>query len=131
MDDVLFTTSAPPAGVSFPDPNLEAAVRSALGIPTDPIMPADMLLLTELDADWANIADLTGLEYATNLQYLYLEGNYTLTNVTAFASLVNLTFLDLDYCNFTNLAALAGLENLNSLILYENGLTSMARASRR
>ena len=34
-----------------------------------------MLGLTYLYADYSNIADLTGLEYATNLEWLYLDRN--------------------------------------------------------
>ena len=59
--------------VDFNDPALEAAVRQALGIPTDPIMPADMLNLTNFQPIRRDITDLTGLEYATNLTMLRLR----------------------------------------------------------
>jgi len=125
VDDVIFTPSAPSV-VYFADANLEAAVRNALGIPSDPITPDDMLLLTGLDAYWDYITDLTGLEYAINLQYLNLGGNYTLTNLTALAGLTDLTSLELDNCSFTNLTLLAGLQNLQYLNLKENNLASLA-----
>jgi hypothetical protein len=50
--------------VTFPDPNLEAAVRSALGKPTGALTPADLGTLTTLYADWRQITNLTGLEYS-------------------------------------------------------------------
>jgi len=56
--------------VTFPDPNLEAAVREAIGKPTGPIYRSDLEDLTGLRAGDRNIVDLTGLEHATNLTWL-------------------------------------------------------------
>ena len=57
--------------VYFPDANLKAAVESELGI-IDPT-PTDMLSLTSLHA--VGIEDLTGIEYAMNLDFLNLAYN--------------------------------------------------------
>ena len=66
--------------VDIPDPNLRAAVEDARGKASgDPITVADMLTLTELNTPNANISDLTGLEYATNLTRLYLGSEYVET----------------------------------------------------
>ena len=59
--------------VDFPDATLKAAVESALGV-SDPT-PTDMLSLTDLRANRSGIADITGLEFATNLTHLELLRN--------------------------------------------------------
>ena len=59
--------------VYFADANLKARVESKLGVvnPT----PTDMLGLTMLGAQSRSISDLTGLQFATNLMCLFIEGN--------------------------------------------------------
>ena len=59
--------------VSFADATLKAAVEEALWI--DNPTPSDMLGLTDLVCLNSDIKDLTGLEYATHLQSLYLRYN--------------------------------------------------------
>ncbi|HIH96261.1 MAG TPA: leucine-rich repeat domain-containing protein [Thermoplasmata archaeon] len=59
--------------VTFPDRNLEKAVREAIGKPTGPIRAADLEKLTRLSANGENITELTGLEYCTNLESLDRE----------------------------------------------------------
>ena len=67
---------------AIPDPNLRAAIESALGkTPGSPIAPAEMAALTHLEARNANISDLTGLEGATNLKWLWLDGEEVRTGV--------------------------------------------------
>ena len=63
-----------PPPIRIPDPNLAAAVRKALGLdPKAPIITQRaMLRLTILDARESQIANLSGLEYATQLTELYL-----------------------------------------------------------
>ena len=59
--------------VNIPDDNLRAKIEDALGkAPGAPITTADMERLTRLDAQNANITDLTGLEGVSNLTYLDL-----------------------------------------------------------
>jgi len=59
----------------FPDLNLEAAIREAIGKPKGPIYPSDLEGLTSLDAMERNISDHTGLEHCTSLTELYLGYN--------------------------------------------------------
>lgn len=62
--------------VTINDANLAAAVRTALGIDNDVAITRNrMLKLTGLKAENAGITDLTGLEYARNLEVLDLSGN--------------------------------------------------------
>ena len=61
--------------VSFPDANLEEAIRSAISKPSGSIYPADLESLTTLHASHSEISDLTGLEYCVNLNDLDLSHN--------------------------------------------------------
>src|ERR1035441_6821504 len=61
--------------VSLPDSNLESAVLSALSKTNGPLTIADMLGLTNLTVGTV-VTNLSGLEYASNLESLYLySGN--------------------------------------------------------
>jgi len=105
--------------VFFNDPALEAAVKQALGIPTEvPIMPADMLNLTNLQAAGRGIANLTGLDYATNLRQLNIVGN-PVSDIGALASLTNLEVATIG-SNVTDISPLADLINLRELRLPGN-----------
>jgi len=81
---------ADPDPVHFHDPNLKAAVEAQLGV-TNPTA-ADMLLLTGLYADNKGICDLTVLEYATNLDKLWLDAN-KISDISPLAGLTNLRWL--------------------------------------
>ena len=62
--------------VNIPDPNLRAVIVKALEkVPGALITAADMATLTQLDAEDANITNLTGLAAATNLDRLQLQDN--------------------------------------------------------
>jgi hypothetical protein len=53
--------------VTFPAPNLEAAIREAIGKPTGAILQSDLVGLTTLNANTRSVTDLTGLEHCTSL----------------------------------------------------------------
>ena len=77
----------------IPDPNLRAAIEDALGkTPGTPIAPAEMAALTHLEARNANISDLTGLEFATNLKWLWLDGEEVRTGVWSNSNSVSDSF---------------------------------------
>lgn len=62
--------------VNIPDANLRAVIQSTLGKPRfAPITREDLASLTTLDASNRNIRELDGLEFATNLTELNIEGN--------------------------------------------------------
>jgi subtilisin family serine protease len=114
-----FTTLEP---LSFPDSNLQAAVEQTLGIlnPTR----IDMLELTSLNATYAGIVDITGLEWATNLTNLNLHGNQ-ISDIIALSGLTNLTRLNLDHNKITNINAVSGLTNLFQLVLAHNQISDI------
>ncbi|NQV34466.1 MAG: leucine-rich repeat domain-containing protein, partial [Phycisphaeraceae bacterium] len=132
LSEVQFAAvGGPPVGppINFPDPGLEAAVREALGIPAPaPITDADMLQLINLDASDRGITDLTGLEYATNLEELDLHKN-ELTAIPAglLSSMPSLTYLDLGKNLFTEIpvGAFAGLTSLQRLHLVGNQISAL------
>jgi autotransporter-associated beta strand protein len=112
--------------VTFPDANLEAGVRSALGIaaPT-PITSVDMLGLTTLQATWRDIVNLDGLQYALNLEVLNLGAN-RISNLDPLAGLSNLKSLYLRDNQIGDMSALSGLTKMSLLDLQSNGLTDIS-----
>ncbi len=69
-------TPANQSDVTIPDANLRAAINSGLGRNRmDTLDRAELLRLTDLNAASLGISDLTGLEWALNLQHLNVSGN--------------------------------------------------------
>ena len=137
--------------VDFPDSNLAAVVRGALGLgATDPIPQTALAGLTQLEADNAGITNLTGLEQATGLTTLYLRSNQIvdvsplsgLTNliwlvlgenqivdVSPLSGLTNLTWLQIDGNQIRDIRTLAGLTNLGTLHLRHNQINNLSPLS--
>jgi LPXTG-motif cell wall-anchored protein len=120
-------TSAPPAGevVVFVDENLKNAIANQLKIQHRDIYTDDMEKLTDLDASYSDISDLTGMEYAVNLTSLMLYGNQ-IENLSPLANLTNLVSLDLDENLITSLDDLKNLQNLESLFLSFNQIEDIS-----
>ncbi len=119
--------------VYFADPQLKTAVEGRLCI-TDPT-PSDMLYLTQLESvpywesdDSEKIHDLTGLEYATNLQTLNLRFNL-LSNISPLAGLTRLEDLNLSENGISDLSPLAGLTRLTCLNVHENDISDISALS--
>jgi hypothetical protein len=103
--------------VHFADAGLQAAVEEALWVP-DPT-PTDMLGLTFLDAPDRVITDLTGLEYATNLQVLRLLRN-NITSIAVVAHMTDLEELVVNNNRISDLSSVAGLTKLKHLDVHDN-----------
>jgi Leucine-rich repeat (LRR) protein len=138
--------------VEFADPNLEKAVRDALGIPEDqPITKEKMKELKSLDAHERYISNLSGLEYAVNLQELDLSGNQIrdisplsnliylevlilegndIRDISPLAKLTNLTVLDLNYNKISDISPLVNLANLQELYLNSNRISDISPLSK-
>jgi len=97
--------------VNFPDPNLEAVIRKAIGKPTGDIYESDLAGLTRLVALDRDIIDLTGLECCTSLTTLLLPKN----QISDIAPLSNLTSLLTLYISGNNISDVSPLSNLTSL----------------
>lgn len=109
-------TSLGQTNVSFADPQLEAAVRSALQKPSDPLTEADMLQLINLRALNFGIYSLSGLEAAHHLASLEI-GQNGFTNIAPLTGLRELTNLDLSFTTINDFTPMASLTNLSTLNL--------------
>ena len=110
--------------VAFNDSNIEQAVRDELDKQTGDITNVDMAKLTFLAAVRKNISDLTGLEYAVNLSYLYLSNNQ-ISNITPLQNLTDLTELWLHDNIISNITPLQNLTNLWWLWIAKNKITDI------
>ncbi len=98
------------------DPVLEYSFRQFLIKPNGELTPADLVTLTQLvvKGPGGPVLDLTGLEYAVNLESLCLHGN--LTDIDTLGSLKKLTSLTLSG-EVADISALAKLNKLERLTL--------------
>ena len=105
----------PGAGVHIPDANLRAAIEEALSRAADDVITEeDMATLIELNADKKEISDLTGLQFATNLEELNISGN-PISDLSPLAGLTALKGLEIHWIQLSDLSPLAGLVNLQHL----------------
>ena len=111
--------------VEILDPNLERAIRDEMGLPSE--IPITQLLinqLTSLTAREYQIADLTGLEHASNLKHLALPEN-RIQDITPLTGLMHLEVLELRDNPIADLAPLANLTNLTYINLAGVGLSDI------
>ena len=127
-----FGKEAPSPVVAIPDPNLRTAIESALNKDSGaPITQAEMATLDSLEASDADISDLAGLEYATNLTWLDLASN-DITSVSVLEGLTNLAHLILSGNNVTDLAGLVantGLGTGDTVDLADNPLNAASQST--
>ena len=97
----------------IPDPNLEQAVREAIGKPTGALLPSDLSELTELSAEGLGIKSIEGVQYCTNLTKL------------DFGGLVNRDPVSLSTNEIVDISPLAGLTKLEFLWLHGNGIVDI------
>lgn len=102
--------------VVFADSALEARVREAIDKPSGDICPDDVAGLTSLDASYAGIEELGGIEACTALRYLNLYGN-AISDASPLSGLLALRHLNLGLNALTSVEDLAGLEALEYLEL--------------
>ena len=105
----------------LPDLSLRAAVREALELtPDEPLTQDAMKRLTRLVAPNSQIADITGLQHATNLDFLVLGGN-PISDLQPLQECVLLTLLNLEGCSkIKDIRPLKNLVRLESLSLGYN-----------
>ena len=112
-------------GIHFPDQNLQAAIREAVGKPTGDIYEADVENLTSLYAPERGIVTLTGLEHATSLRHLYLDSN-NISDLSPLANLSSLTDLYLGWNEISDMPQLGNLTSLTSLRLDSNNISDIS-----
>ena len=112
--------------VLIPDANLRAVIADSLGKKRDaPITRVEMATLDELEAQEANIEDLTGLQFAVNLESLWLTGN-GFSDISPLCDLTNLKNLVLFGNAISDLSPLSGLINLTQLNLNDNRVSDLS-----
>ena len=141
---MFFSVAHADEPVFMPDATLRNVVRSALGLQeTEPLTKENMKGLRVLDANFHNasdgqgIADLTGLECAVNVEYLYLGGNQNhIQDLRPLSNLVNLRGLHIWHNYYyqgpvtdLDLTPLANLVNLEFISLEGNGITDITPLS--
>lgn len=115
--------------VDIPDPALKAAIEEALGL-VDPT-PMDMLELDRLEAPMRCISDLTGLHYATHLQWLDVSrgnsnGGAGIWDISPLSGLTNLKHLNLNNNYISDLSALSGMDLLEYLDIHDNRVSDLS-----
>ena len=105
----------PGAFVHIPDTNLRAAIAEALGkSPSAPITAEEMERLKRLEARNRGIQDLTGLQFAINLDDLVLDTNQ-ISDLSPLASLTNLRRLGFRDNPVPDISPVRNLTNLTHL----------------
>lgn len=110
--------------ITFPDLNLDQAVRTFISKPTGSIYIQNVEELTSFDADSENITDIYGMEYFTGLEQLILNNNF-ISNLSPLSNLTNLTRLELYMNNIYDISALSNLTNLAHLHLLSNHISNL------
>ncbi len=135
----------------MPDANLRVKVRTALGLQEGDALTQETLQgLTRLSAIGSEITDITGLEYATQLQSLDLSENQisdisavsgltsltslslvgnSISDISAVSGLTSLTFLDLLFNSISDISAVSGLTSLTTLGLGHNSISDLSAVS--
>ncbi len=114
--------------ISFPDPNLEAAVRELINKPTGDIYNTDVNTITNCNFGYRNISDLTGMEYFISLESLMLRKNQ-ISDISALANLTELLSLRLRENQISDLPPLANLNKLELLELNYNQISNISSLS--
>lgn len=107
----------------MPDPALRAAVREELGRPLT--QDNVKLHLTGINALNRGISDLTGLEHATDLQVLWVQGN-NIQNLSPLSGLIGLVSLNVSGNQIKDISPLSGLVNLKELHLNDNPISDLS-----
>ena len=146
--DITQPDVLPGGQVHIPDSNLRAAIAEELGkSPDAPITLEEMKGLRRLEAENRGIRDLTGIQYATNLNELLIRNNQ-ISDLSPTAGLIelrrlrldsnpvsdlfpvkglkNLTELRFNYCQVSDLSPVTGLTNLGILDFNDNNVTDLS-----
>jgi Leucine-rich repeat (LRR) protein len=111
--------------VTFTDPNLEHAVKVAVGSPFGPLTKTGALELQQLDGRGLGIRSLAGIEACENLRWVDLDTN-RISDITPLAKLAHLEYLNLDTNEITDITPLSGLLSLQRVSLFDNQVNSIS-----
>ena len=120
------TERIPGASVYIPDPNLRVFIEEKLGkTPNAPITVEEMTRLHRISPEDKGIRDLTGLEFATNLEWLKIQGNQ-ISDITPLKGLTKLDLLDISANEIIDLSPLAELKNLRHVNVSHNNISDLS-----
>lgn len=111
--------------ISFPDSELEEAIRSLISKPTGDIYTSDVEVITELSALNKGISNLEGIQHLVNIRNLYLTFN-NISDISPLSSLTKLEKLSLTSNNISDISSLSNLANLKSLTLGNNQISDIS-----
>jgi hypothetical protein len=114
-----------PKEVTFPDSNLEAAIRDALKKPTGDILTTELKKITNLHADGKGISNLEGIQYLVHLKGLYMDKN-KIKDVSPLSSIVSLEELSLFENQITDISPIKGLTGLIFINLGSNQISDIS-----
>ena len=126
--DELFENTNIFFDVAIPDPNLRAAIAEVLGkgdVSVVPITLEEMSTLTSLGAQNKGISDLTGLEYAINLDNLYAPDNQ-ITDLSPLSKLIKLRILNIYNNPIESLSPIADLSNLEYITIIGDEISDIS-----
>jgi hypothetical protein len=112
----------------FPDPNLEAAVRQQVFAKrhnSEPLVEADVVNVSTIDAKHRGITNLAGLEKCRSLAMLDIAGN-SVTDLSPLSNLARLQFLDAQSNRISDLKPLASMTALQYLHLADNKVSDIS-----
>ena len=120
------TERIPGASVYIPDLNLRAVIAENLGkAPNAPITVEEMATLERIFPEEKGISDLTGLEFATNLEWLKIQENQ-ISDLSPLKGLTKLDLLDISGNEIIDLSPLAGLKNLREVRISHNNISDLS-----
>ena len=119
----------PGESVNIPDVNLRAAIAQALGkAPSEPITVEDMTTLTNLPVISSNVQDLTGLQFATNLERFVVRSSFEglISDLSPLTGLTKLKNLNICGKLISDLSPLTGLINIEDLVLFNTDVSDLS-----
>lgn len=114
--------------IEIPDAALLKAINAVYNYNEYPITREAMESISFLDLigqDTGDIASLSGLEHARNLEHLTIWGS-KVSNLQPLAGLTNLRYLVLKDARIADISALAGLSDLRTLNLARNRISDIS-----
>ncbi len=113
----------------FSDEHLKVIIREHLGKkPDEEITKPELAKLNKVEAINSQIAELSGIQYCSNLQELRLPGNQ-ISDISSLASLSKLSIIDLGRNQISDISPLASLTNLQVLYLHYNQISDISPLS--
>ncbi len=115
--------------VHIPDSNLRSAIAEVLSkSPNAPITVEEMERLEELNVPGRGIQNLTGLQFATNLKWLYFQGN-KISDISPLAGLIDLRRLHLNENPVSDISLLRKFNNLTNLTIARIAISDLSQVA--